>query len=117
MRQLRKKINVLRIRRRSRTRAKISGSLERPRLSVYRSQKHLSVQAIDDLKGFTVASVSDNEVKGKDRKEQALAMGKMIASKLMEKNINKVVFDKGHYQYHGLVELIARGARENGLDF
>jgi len=107
----------LKIRRVIRIRAKINGSSTRPRLAVFRSLKHLSVQAIDDMVGKTLASALDTEVKGATRKEKATLVGQLIAKKLLEKKIEEAIFDKRHYKYHGLVKLIADGAREGGLKF
>src|SRR3989339_734278 len=105
--------NQLKTRRVLRVRAKINGSATCPRLAVFRSLKHLSVQAINDKTGKTLASVLDAEVKGTTRQEKAKLVGQLIAKKLLEKKIEQAVFDKRHYKYHGLVKLIADGAREN----
>lgn len=117
MKDLNKLKKELRIRRKRRVRAKISGTAKCPRLSVFRSLKHLSVQAIDDTKGQTLVSAYDREVKAKTRQEKAKGIGKLIAKKLLAKRISKVVFDKGCYNYHGLIKAIAEGAREGGLKF
>jgi len=109
--------NQLKTRRVIRVRAKINGSSTRPRLAVFRSLKHLSIQAIDDTVGKTLAVALDTEAKGKTRQEKAKEVGQLIAKKLLEKKIEEVVFDKRHYKYHGLVKLIADGARESGLKF
>lgn len=105
-------------------RKKIFGTHERPRLSVYRSLKHLYAQIIDDTKGHTLAFVS---TKSKDLQEElsnvksniekAKIVGKHLAKLALEKNITKVVFDRSGYRYHGKVKAIAEGAREGGLQF
>ncbi len=106
-----------RIRRHNRVRAKVSGTAETPRLNVFRSNKGLFIQLIDDVSGKTLASVNDAEIKaGKTKVEKAKEAGKIIAKKAQEKNIKKVVFDRGGYQYHGRTQAVAEGAREGGLE-
>jgi large subunit ribosomal protein L18 len=117
MKDLNKIKEALRIRRKIRVRAKVHGTALKPRLSIFRSKKHLCVQAINDEIGKTLASVNDSECKAKSRQECASAMGKLLAKKLMEQKITKAVFDKGHYKYHGLIKAVADGAREVGLQF
>ena len=111
--------NKIRQRRHMRVRGKISGTAERPRLSVYRSNKSIDAQLIDDVKGVTVASAAtmDSEVSGKTKTEQASGVGALIAKRAAAKNITNVVFDRGGYLYHGRVEALADAARENGLKF
>ncbi|MBZ9577762.1 50S ribosomal protein L18 [Patescibacteria group bacterium] len=106
-------------RRHKRVRAKIFGTSKVPRLCVFRSAGHIYVQLIDDEKGKTLASASDLEIKKKKDKKAALAtkVGNLIAKKAIEKKINKVVFDRGGYKYHGRVKALAEGAREGGLKF
>ena len=104
-----------------RIRTKLKKVSSRNRLSVYRSNNHIYVQAIDDSKGITVASASTLE-KGlvkdqKGRKELAVTIGKEIAKRLIEKGIKDVAFDKGGYKYHGLIKILADSAREEGLNF
>ena len=109
-----------RTRRHLRVRTKISGTAERPRLCVYRSNTNLYVQVIDDVAGKTLVSCStlDKEVKTKhSNKEAAKEVGTLIAKKAAEKNIKTVVFDRGGYIYHGVVKELAEAAREGGLDF
>ena len=109
-----------RIRRHVRVRRKISGTAERPRLCVYRSNKNLFVQVIDDVNGVTLAQAStlDKEVKTKHaNKEAAKEVGALIAKRAMEKNITTVVYDRGGYVYHGVVKELAEAAREAGLKF
>ena len=107
-------------RRHVRVRTKISGTAERPRLCVYRSNNNLYVQVIDDVKAVTLASAStlDKEIKTKhSNKEAAKELGALIAKRAMEKNIKTVVFDRGGYIYHGVVKELAEAAREGGLEF
>ncbi|EDK32294.1 50S ribosomal protein L18 [Clostridium kluyveri] len=110
----------LRKKRHLRVRKKIFGTSEVPRLSVYRSEKNIYAQIIDDIKGTTLVSASsvDKDFKGNgSNKEAAKVVGKMIADKAIEKGIKEVVFDRGGYIYHGRVQNLAEGAREGGLQF
>ncbi|PIT90795.1 MAG: 50S ribosomal protein L18 [Candidatus Komeilibacteria bacterium CG10_big_fil_rev_8_21_14_0_10_41_13] len=107
--------NQAKQRRVARVRSQISGTAQRPRLAIFKSLKHISLQAIDDLKGQTLAAASDIEVKEGSQKERARSVGKLIAKKLIEKKINQAVFDKRHYKYHGVIKEAAEGAREGGL--
>lgn len=106
-------------RRHKKVRAKILGTAEVPRLCVFRSAKHIYAQLVDDEKGKTLVSASDSELKKTKNKKTSLAMkvGKLIAKKAIEKKINKVVFDRAGYKYHGRVKALAQGAREGGLKF
>ncbi len=107
-------------RRHLRVRTKISGTAERPRLCVYRSNTNLYVQIIDDVAANTIVSCStlDKDIKTKHaNKEAAKEIGTMIAKKALEKNIKSVVFDRGGYIYHGVVKELAEAAREGGLEF
>ena len=109
-----------RTRRHIRVRRKISGTADCPRLCVYRSNKNLFVQVIDDVAGVTLcqASTLDKEVKTKHaNKEAAKELGALIAKRAMEKNIKAVVYDRGGYIYHGVVKELAEAAREAGLEF
>ena len=109
-----------RARRHARVRRKISGTAERPRLCVYRSNTNLYVQVIDDVAGVTLVSAStlDKEVKTKyANKEAAKEVGALIAKRALEKNIKDVVFDRGGYIYHGVVKELADAARNGGLNF
>lgn len=112
-----------RLKRKVRIRKKISGSSDRPRLSVFRSAKHVYVQIIDDSIGKTLISASSTEkpVKEKPKFEskvaQATYVGKLIAERAKEKGINKVVFDRNGFIYHGRIKAISDGAREGGLEF
>lgn len=108
--------------RKVRTRIKIRGTSDRPRLSVYKSNKFISAQIINDEKGTTLVSVTEKQLGklgelGKDGTGKANEIGKMIAEKALKAKIKKVVFDKGGYAYHGKIKAIAEGAREGGLSF
>jgi len=115
-----KDTNKQRLKRHVRVRAKVSGTAQRPRLCVYRSNANISVQIIDDTEGKTLASASSLE---KDftayggNKAAAKEVGKLIAKRALEKGIENVVFDRGGYLYHGRVLELAEGAREGGLKF
>jgi large subunit ribosomal protein L18 len=111
------------LRRRRHVRNKISGTTERPRLSVFRSSKHIYAQLIDDQTGVTLAAASS---KAKDLRtsvayggnvKAAQAVGKKLAEAAKEKGIQKAAFDRGHYRYHGRVKALADAAREGGLQF
>lgn len=132
-----------RISRHKRIRAKISGTAEVPRLSVFRSNKHIYAQLINDQKGHTILSANDLELKKSERPHHPFAkakpnkkkksketkkplsgkvalayqVGKLIAKKAKKQGIKKVVFDRGGYKYHGRVKALAEGAREAGLEF
>ncbi len=105
---------------RKRIRKVLKGTPERPRLSVFRSNKQIYAQLIDDLSGVTIAAASsaskEMEVKG-NKVEIAKAVGKAIAEKAVQSGIKSVVFDRGGYLYHGRVKSLADGAREGGLEF
>ncbi len=109
-----------RIRRRRRIRLKISGTPERPRLSVFRSLKHIHVQLVDDLNSKTLLAVStiDKELKGtKSNKEGAKKVGETLGVKALKQGIKKIVFDRSGYQYHGRIQALAEALREKGLHF
>lgn len=117
-----KKINNSRYRAKIKIRKKVSGSSEKPRLTVYRSLNNIYAQIIDDSTGSTITSVSTlsadliDEVKNiKGKIEKGKAVGKLIAKKALEKKISSVVFDRNGYRYHGRVQAVAEGAREGGL--
>lgn len=99
-----------------RVRKKMSGTQERPRLSVYRSNKSIYCQIIDDLSGRTLAAASSKEATG-TKIEQAMEVGKMIAERAQAAGVSVVVFDRSGYLYHGRVKSLADGAREGGLQF
>jgi large subunit ribosomal protein L18 len=107
-----------RVTRHKRVRSKIYGTSNVPRLSLYRSNKGLFIQLIDDKAGKTLVSVSDKDIKDKKTKtDTAKEAGKLIAKKALKKNINEIVFDRSGYKYHGRVKAVADGAREEGLKF
>lgn len=98
-------------------RARIFGTSKKPRLAVFRSNKSISVQLIDDEKGRTVAHASSKEISGAggNKTEQAKKVGKLISTKAKEAGITRVVFDRRHYKYHGRVKALAEEARKTGL--
>ncbi|MGE5419112.1 MAG: 50S ribosomal protein L18 [Chloroflexota bacterium] len=107
---------------RMRIRKKITGTAESPRLAVYRSNKQIYVQVVDDLNGVTILSASSKEKDvaaqtGIKKSEQAKLVGKLLAAKCKEKGIESVVFDRSGYKYHGRVKSLADAAREGGLKF
>jgi len=116
-------------RRHQRVRSRIKGVIERPRLSVFRSNTQIYIQLINDKKGYTLVAADSLEIKKMQKKENniknglsrkmtdAYEVGKLIAQKALEKNIKQVVFDRGGYKYHGRVKAVADGAREGGLQF
>lgn len=107
-------------RRKLHVRKSIVGTPSRPRVSVYKSNKHIYVQAIDDTESSTITSVSNVEADYKDLNksvENAKKLGKVIGERLLEKKIDRIVFDRNGYLYHGIVKGIADGAREAGLKF
>lgn len=122
-----------RIKRKKRIRKKVFGTEERPRLTVFRSAKHIYAQAIDDGSGRTIAQASsletainekcqtgdeaENEAKVSKKVFMSMTVGKTVADRLMEKGIQKAVFDRNGYMYHGRVKAVSDGAREAGLDF
>ena len=112
--------NAQRMKRHVRVRGKISGTPERPRLNVFRSNANIYAQIIDDVNGVTLvaASTLDKEFEGAaGNKEAARKVGKMVAERAKAKGIDSVVFDRGGYVYHGRVAELAEGAREGGLEF
>jgi len=105
-------------RRAFRTRAKIHGTAERPRLTVFRSLKHITAQVIDDTKGRTLAASSDLKLDAKKTgMELAILVGKDVAEKAKAAGISAVIFDKGSFRYHGRIKALADAAREAGLQF
>jgi large subunit ribosomal protein L18 len=123
----------LRSKRHGRTRVKINGTEKRPRISVFKSLKHISVQLIDDQNGRTLVSASDLELKATQKKETkektsgandlkakiglAYAVGELAAKKAVAKDIKEAVFDKSGFKYHGRIKAVADGARSGGLKF
>lgn len=116
-------VNLQRIRRRHRVRKPLRGTSERPRLSVFRSHKHVSCQIIDDAGGKTLAAAStrDKDLRGQIKyggnTSAAQAIGKAIAERALAAGVKQVVFDRGSYKYHGRVAALANAAREAGLGF
>ncbi len=104
-------------RRHARVRAKVSGTAERPRLAVYRSNRYITGQIIDDVTGNTLASATSKTATGKTYSERAFATGKAIADAAKKANISTVVFDRGGFLYTGRVKSFADGARDGGLVF
>ena len=119
--------NINRRRRKTKARKKIIGTKSRPRISVYRSLKHIYAQLIDDEKSSTLVSASDLELvekkarpkkeKGKSKTSVSFEVGKLLAEKAKKKNIKRVIFDRGGFKYHGRIKSLADGAREGGLEF
>lgn len=113
--------NATRKKRHARVRAKLSGTPERPRLNVFRSNNHIYAQLIDDVTAKTLVSAStvdkELELKATGNVEAAQKVGELLAKRAVEKGLNKVVFDRGGYLYHGRIKALAEAARENGLEF
>ncbi|MEK7203144.1 MAG: 50S ribosomal protein L18 [Patescibacteria group bacterium] len=113
-----KEKKIKKIRQKRRIRVKVIGAIDRPRLNVFRSNKGMFAQLIDDSAGKTLVSADSKEIKSKGQKTQiSLELGKLLAAKAIAKKITKVVFDRGGYKYHGRVKALADGAREGGLKF
>ncbi len=114
---------AMRLKRKKRIRKHLSGTTERPRLSVFRSSKHIYAQVIDDTKGQTIISAStvEKQVRQGENPENKIAaaaeIGKQVAKRAMDKGIVSVVFDRNGYKYHGRVKALSDSARETGLDF
>jgi large subunit ribosomal protein L18 len=108
-----------RLRRRRRVRARVSGTAERPRLSVYRSNRGIFAQLIDDTKGHTVAAVNwiEPDLRKLAATDQAKKAGELLAERAKAAGVETCVFDRGGYKYHGRVKALAEGAREGGLAF
>jgi large subunit ribosomal protein L18 len=108
-----------RLRRRRRVRAKVAGTAERPRLSVFRSNRGIRAQLIDDVSGHTLAAVNwtEDDLKTMGRMDQAKRAGELIAERAKAAGVETCVFDRGGYRYHGKVRALAEGAREGGLRF
>jgi large subunit ribosomal protein L18 len=108
---------------RRRIRSTVKGTADRPRLSVYKSNKHIYAQLVNDRSGQTLAAVSSqtdsiaSQIKDKTRQEAAELVGKELAKLADEKGLEKAVFDRSGYKYHGVIKALADGAREGGLDF
>ncbi len=112
---------VVRFKRKRRIRARVEGSTEKPRLSVFRSNRHLYVQLIDDAKGVTLVAASTNEEELRDKVggtiDGAKTLGGLVAKRALAKNITSIVFDRSGYLYHGRIKALADSAREGGLKF
>lgn len=115
-----------RLKRKKRLRKHLTGTTDRPRLSVFRSARHIYAQVIDDTKGITLAAASSVESAVRDNTELAAAkgkqetagfVGKLVAERVIEKGVKKVVFDRNGFLYHGRVKAVSEGARKAGLDF
>ncbi|MGB5933860.1 MAG: 50S ribosomal protein L18 [Anaerolineae bacterium] len=112
-----------RLRRHRRVRKKVEGKETRPRLSVFRSARHIYAQIIDDTRGHTLASASTldkelkNELQGLKKREQARLVGEILARRAKSRGVTNVVFDRGGHRYQGRVRFLAEGAREAGLEF
>ncbi len=114
---------AMRLKRKIRIRRKVSGTPERPRLTVFRSARHIYAQIVDDASGRTLISAStlDKEIRGKEKAVSKVAaadeIGKLVARRALDKGISSVVFDRNGYKYHGRVKALSDAARETGLDF
>lgn len=112
---------IVRFKRKRRIRARIEGTNEKPRFAVFRSNRHLYVQIVDDVKGHTLVAASSLEEELKDKVsgsvEGAKTLGNLVAKRALAKNISQVVFDRSGYLYHGRIKAIADAAREGGLKF
>ena len=104
-----------RLHRHARVRKKVRGEAERPRLAVFRSNRHIYAQLIDDRAARTLAAASDAEVKADNPTERAKAVGALLATRAKDAGIDTAVFDRGGFQFHGRVAAVAAGAREGGL--
>lgn len=113
--------NLRRTRRKAHIRKRVMGQAERPRMSVFRSARHIYVQVIDDTAGRTITAASTREpgleLSARGNKDAATAVGKLIATRAKEAGISKVVFDRNGFRYHGRVAALADAAREGGLEF
>lgn len=107
----------LRIKRHKKIRKVIRGTEDRPRLAVFRSNRHISAQIIDDQAGKTLVSANDLKMIKEQKKEKAFKVGKELATKALKLKIKKVVFDRGGFLYHGRIAELGKGAREGGLEF
>lgn len=112
---------VVRFKRKRRIRSRVEGTLGRPRLSIFRSNRNFYIQLVDDVKGHTLVAASslEEELKGKVKPtiEGAKALGNLVAKRALAKNISQVVFDRSGYLYHGRIKALADAAREGGLKF
>lgn len=104
-------------RRHARIRARVYGTAEKPRLSIFKSNRHMFAQLIDDASGKTIIGVSSQKAEGKNMSEKSQALGKMIAKEALAKKISVIAFDRGGFKYTGKIKLFADAAREGGLKF
>jgi large subunit ribosomal protein L18 len=117
------KTRIARRQRHRRVRARVSGTTERPRLNVFRSLRHIYAQIINDEVGHTIVSASSmeqdlqDEIDGLNKTDQARVVGRALAERALSKGVNKVVFDRGGYKYHGRIKALAESSREAGLEF
>lgn len=109
--------NKKRLIRKSRIRKKIAGTAIRPRLCVFKSNRHLYAQVVDDQKGVTIVGASDLKAKKGNMKEKAKTVGELIAKECQAKKISTLVFDRGGYKYTGVIKILADAARKKGLNF
>ena len=119
MNRIKDKINR-RFRRKVRIRKKIVGTSERPRLSIFKSNRYTYLQAIDDSKGDTLCSISNTEKETKDIKnnqKELIKLGEVMGKRLKEKNITRVIFDRNGYKYHGVIKAVADSIRKTGIEF
>lgn len=107
----------LRLSKHSKIRRRITGTSDRPRLSVFRSNQHIFAQVIDDTTSQTLAAVNDLKMDKMKKEQKAYEAGKQLAAKLLKLKIKKVVFDRGGFLYHGRINMLAKGAREGGIEF
>lgn len=114
---MKNKTLLRKVQRQKRTRAKVQGTAQRPRLSVYRSNTSIAVQLIDDVKKHTLLGLRESKKNTGSKSERAKTLGVDLAKQALEKKIKTVVFDKGSYAYHGRVKALAEGVREGGLQF
>jgi large subunit ribosomal protein L18 len=112
-----KRYKNVKVRRKMRVRSRIKGAARRPRLSVFRSNKAIYAQLINDEKGETLMVVTDQGLKGKTKVEKAKEVGSLLAQKALKKGIKTVIFDRGSYRYHGRIKALAEEARKSGLKF
>ena len=105
------------LKRQIRTRSKIRGTKNRPRLSVYKSNRFIYAQIIDDVSGQTLLALSSKDLKKGTKSEKSFEIGLKIAADLLGKNIKSVTFDRGGYKFHGRIKALAQGARKGGLQF
>jgi len=116
---LRKKLNQIKSRRKNRVKARVSGAADRPRLAVYRSNRAISAQLIDDDKGFTLVFASSRELgkeaAKKNKSEQAAMVGELLGGRAKGANISEMVFDRRSYAYHGRVRALAEAVRKSGI--